>query len=370
VALYEQAIAKDSSFALAWSSLSMLHGRMFWFGNVDPTPARRERALAALEAAQRLAPNAPETHIALGSFAYRCDNNWRAALAEYALAEPSLPNDAQLLNLMAVAHRRLGQWPEARSRAERSVALNPRDASAVNMLVETVLTLRHYDEARALATRALETFPGDDSLREYLSLAQFALTNDRAARARDLAGLNPLGDNADGRKGAYLAALLAGDLVAADRALAAVRAETFVGLNGAIVEPVTLRRAGVAFLRGQGEAAEKFADEAIAFYRARNWSRRQQALAVLGIAEAEAYAGRADAAVRAARWSNTGTLMPTSPSSASGRWCRFTPCSAATKTRSRCCARSSPRRNRRRRRTFAATRCSRDSGTTRASSRF
>jgi tetratricopeptide (TPR) repeat protein len=144
----------------------------------------------------------------------------------------------------------------------------------------------------------LETFPDDDSLRDFVSLAQFTETNDRAARARDLAVLNPNGDNPDGRRGAYLVAMQAGDLVAAERALAAVRSETFVGLNSAIVEPVALRRAGVAYLRGQREAAEKLADEAIAFYRTRSWSRRQQTLALLGIAEAEAFAGRAEAAVR------------------------------------------------------------------------
>ena len=152
-----------------------------------------------------------------------------------------------------------------------------------------------------LATRALETFPGDDALREFISRANFALTNDRAVRASDLAVLDPNGDNPDGRMGAYLVAMQAGDLVAADRALTTVRAETIVGLNSAIVEPVVLRRAGVACLRGQREVAEKFADEAIAFYRARSWNRRQQTLALLGIAEAEAYAGRAEDAVRDAR---------------------------------------------------------------------
>ncbi|MSU51759.1 MAG: TIR domain-containing protein [Opitutus sp.] len=44
IALHEQAVAKDPGFALAFAALSVVHGKMYWFGAIDPTPERRARA--------------------------------------------------------------------------------------------------------------------------------------------------------------------------------------------------------------------------------------------------------------------------------------------------------------------------------------
>jgi TolB-like protein/Tfp pilus assembly protein PilF len=301
VVLLEQAVARDPAFALAFANLSIVHGLMYWFGNVDATAERRQRAQAALEAAQRLAPEAPETHIAQGAFAYQCKNDWHGALAEYAVAERNLPNDAQLQYRIGIAHRRLVQWPEALSRFERSAALNPHDLSSVSTLVDTALSLRHYERTRAFATRYQAIFPNDWRLRSLAIRAQFALDADRAAYARAWGAPRPGDDERARLQAAYESAIFAGDLTAAERTLADPRLTTLTTSGGTTVEPAALHRALVAFALGQREAAVKFSNEALAFYRSRTWTPRQQPPILLDIAQAEACAGRAEDAIRNGR---------------------------------------------------------------------
>ncbi len=71
-AFYERAVQLDPNFALAWARLSRANGRIYF--NCDDTTciARREAAKRALENAQKLEPNSPETLLALGYYQYRC----------------------------------------------------------------------------------------------------------------------------------------------------------------------------------------------------------------------------------------------------------------------------------------------------------
>jgi tetratricopeptide (TPR) repeat protein len=82
IELYERAVGLDPKFAQAYAKLSAAHGLLYWFTHWDPTPARREKAKAALDAAERLAPDAPETMMARGVYAYRCENDYERALAQ------------------------------------------------------------------------------------------------------------------------------------------------------------------------------------------------------------------------------------------------------------------------------------------------
>jgi hypothetical protein len=70
--------------------------------------------------------------------------------------------------------------------------------------------------------------------------------------------------------------MLAGDYAAAERALSDPRLITLVGLGAAVSDPVALHRALVAFLRGDSAATQAFADEALAYYRDRTWTPRQE----------------------------------------------------------------------------------------------
>jgi serine/threonine-protein kinase len=313
VALYEQAVAKDPRFALAFAHLSALHGLMYWFPAVDATAERRSKAEAALAAARRLAPDAPETHYAQGEFAYQCNDDWQGALVEYAVAESGMPNDAELQVEIGNAHRRLLNLTEAVRRYERAVALNPHDLNAVIALAETPLLMRRYAQAKTLAAQHLAVFPGDRRLRSVLISAQYELDGDYPAfnRARAEMGAGPVDPFGLGL--ALRTALLARDLSAAEHILADSRLDpnvsqdatdllfpglgTFYGAIGGL-DSKARHRALVAFLLGKREAAAQFANELIASYRQASQTPRQKPGALLVIAEAEAFAGRADEAIR------------------------------------------------------------------------
>src|SRR5512133_3974018 len=60
---YERAVQLDQNFALAWARLSQADADLYFIGG-DTTAARRDAAKQALENAQRLQPNTPETLLA------------------------------------------------------------------------------------------------------------------------------------------------------------------------------------------------------------------------------------------------------------------------------------------------------------------
>jgi len=299
IALYEQAVAKDPSFALAYAALCNAHGNMYWFGTIDPTPERKARAQAAMEAAKRVAPDAPETRMAEGIYAYFCDNDWSRALVSYRAAEAGLPNDARLLYLMGLAHRRLGQWSDGRSYQERALSLNPLELSVRTYLLETLWLLHCYAQVGEVARRGLTVTSGEQArtFQGYLNRAQYELDGDRAAYDRAQAELARTADDPTGPRVVYNTAMQARDYPGAQRALADPRQPPFASMGAVINDPVALHQALVAFLQDQKTAAQKFADEAIAYYRTERWTHRQEAMVMLGMARAAAYAGRADEAV-------------------------------------------------------------------------
>ena len=112
-------------------------------------------------------------------------------------------------------------------------------------------------------------------------------------------------DDEFGLRSAYQAAFRSGDLAAADHALADPRFPTLgIGESDTgsdFSSPAILRRAELAFLRGDRAAATRFADEAIAYFHRQVWTPRQKRGVALYVAEAQAYAGRAELALQGGR---------------------------------------------------------------------
>jgi len=301
IALYDQAAAADPKFALPHVQASILHGTLYWFGSLDATPARRARVEAELEAAKRLAPDAPETYLAQGSFDYTCRNDWAKSIVEYRKAEAGLPNDAQLQYRIGIAHRRLGQMEEAQRRFEISVTLNPNDLNAVATYFDNLLAMRHYRQLVAEIVRFEAIFPAERRLQTSRLRALYELDGNRSAFRRDMAALPPAAADPHGLQAAFAAAMDVGDLAAAEKVLEDPRMTGINDAGRAINYPVELARASLAWLRGRPEDARRFADEAIANIRSRKWAPRQEPGAQMGIAHAEAFAGRHEEALRDAR---------------------------------------------------------------------
>ena len=298
VSFYEQAVAKDPKFALAYVQLSIANSFIYWFGFLDPSPARRQRTLDALDAAMRLAPDLPETHIAEGVCAYRIQRDWARALTEFLIAEKRLPNDAELYYWIGLTYRRLGQGPESVAYIQHAVELNPKGVACMAMLSNTYDYLRRFNELIEIGKTYDPVKAHDNLTGEYVSLAQFQLDGDRSAYIKRFAAEPPSNGRSRRPSKPYRVAMLSGDYAAAGRRSPTPASPTLWGLESVLNEPVSLHRSLVAFLRGRPDEAKAFAGKAIASVRATQVTPRQEPFALMQIADAEAYSGMAVEAER------------------------------------------------------------------------
>jgi serine/threonine-protein kinase len=157
VAAYEEAVALDSTFVAAWAQLSRMHS--FLYGNAQITAAEAGQARTAAERALALAPDRFEGHLALGDYySYIPGDNVRA-LEQYALAQRTAPNNAQVLSAAALSEQGLGRWDAAVAHYRRALTLDPRATRTAFALARALLWLRRYPEALQAQDRALSLTP-------------------------------------------------------------------------------------------------------------------------------------------------------------------------------------------------------------------
>src|SRR5947209_18415562 len=107
VCFYEQAVQLDPAFALAWSRLSRADFDLYNSPN-DPTDARRDSAKRALDMAQKLQPNSPETLLALAYYQAVVLRDYELAKTTYRLVSKMLPGSGEVPAALAGIARRQG----------------------------------------------------------------------------------------------------------------------------------------------------------------------------------------------------------------------------------------------------------------------
>jgi TolB-like protein len=105
---YEEAVRRDPQFALAWAALARVHSILYYVN--DTTPARAATAERALAEADRLQAQAPETQLARGYFIELVLHDYKATADLMEEAHRTWPNNFELLQLLAFATARLGEW--------------------------------------------------------------------------------------------------------------------------------------------------------------------------------------------------------------------------------------------------------------------
>jgi TolB-like protein/Tfp pilus assembly protein PilF len=157
---YERAVQLDPGFALAWARLSRADAALY-FIRADQTPARRDVARRALENAQELSPNLPETQLALGYYQYWILRDYGLAKDTFARLSQILPGSSDILYALGLVIRRQGKWDESTAHFERCLALDPRNAEVLSNAAWTYAMLRNFPAALKLYDRALEITPDD-----------------------------------------------------------------------------------------------------------------------------------------------------------------------------------------------------------------
>ena len=150
--LYERALQLDPGFALARARLSQLQSWIYH--TFEPTAERKEKSRSLAERALQIQPDLAEGHLALGFSFYYGDRDYARALAEFALAQKGLPNDAEVYLSIGAIQRRQGKWEESNTNLEKAVSLSPLQNLVLNYQMQ-----RNFDAANAALDRALKLSP-------------------------------------------------------------------------------------------------------------------------------------------------------------------------------------------------------------------
>jgi tetratricopeptide (TPR) repeat protein len=158
VRLLTEAVARDPGFAEAHALLARRHLMAYWFYQ-DRSAAGLERARLSAERAVALAPDNPETHLALGFYYYMGHLDYDRALAEVQTALRLRPEYPEAIALQAFVHRRAGRVEESARLLERVVEVDSGSAYMWHNLGESYWLLRRYPEADRAFERALALNP-------------------------------------------------------------------------------------------------------------------------------------------------------------------------------------------------------------------
>jgi TolB-like protein/Tfp pilus assembly protein PilF len=159
IGFYEQAIARDPKYALAYTGLAEAYVLLPFYTATAPQDAFPKAKTAALKALQ-LDDKLAEAHTALGSLLCIGDLDMAGSISEFQRAIALNPN-------YATAHEWYGNFPlaalgrfdEAIAEGKRAIELDPLSPVINADLGQTLMNARRYDEAIAQLRKTLEIDP-------------------------------------------------------------------------------------------------------------------------------------------------------------------------------------------------------------------
>jgi serine/threonine protein kinase/Tfp pilus assembly protein PilF len=161
---YERAVQLDPNFAVAWARLSRADAHLY-FNRVDTTTsARGDAAKRALENAQKLEPNSPETLLALGYYQYWVLREYGPAKSTFGRVSKMLPGSSEVPLALARVAKREGHWDQSVAYYEQALTLDPRNAELLVDAAQTYEVLRQFPTALKLYDRALDITPNDPNV--------------------------------------------------------------------------------------------------------------------------------------------------------------------------------------------------------------
>jgi len=177
--LFEQAIARDPDFALAYAGEADTLALLERYASL-PSAESRARVQQAVERALALDDGLAEAHISLASLYTTYDWNWAGAERAFQRALALSPSAATAHHWYALLLARLGRHDEARGAIERARELDPLSAIMRAASANIAFYARRYADSLADCAGALELEPGFAP-----ALLQSALSLSFAGRHRE-----------------------------------------------------------------------------------------------------------------------------------------------------------------------------------------
>lgn len=172
---YQQAVALDPRYALAQARLAQAKIELLvrFPPSAEEARAQGEQARAAAAAALALDPASAEAHRAQAAWLGSIALDQAGALSETTRAQALAPQDATLLNALAVQQTAVGRLQEAVENHRRALALDPLSVLPHYNLGAVYLRLADYAEAEHVLREALELQPDISVVRAFLAIAVF-----------------------------------------------------------------------------------------------------------------------------------------------------------------------------------------------------
>ena len=167
---FQQAVAKDPTYALAYSGLADCYSLLPVYGFVPPKedfPKAKEAALKALQLDDTLA----EAHVSLAYIKTFYDWDWSGAEREFQRAIALNPSYATAHQWYGTALRTIGRLEEAIAEQKRALELDPLSLVINRDLGFTFYVSRQYDQVIEQERKTLELEPNFVGAHRTLGLA-------------------------------------------------------------------------------------------------------------------------------------------------------------------------------------------------------
>ncbi|MDQ1523263.1 MAG: eukaryotic-like serine/threonine-protein kinase, partial [Pyrinomonadaceae bacterium] len=159
IVIFEQAIAKDSGFALAYAGLADCYALQNWY--LEPPPADAfARAKQSAERAVALDDSLAEAHVSLANAKFHYDRDWAGAAAEFRRAIALNPNYPTAHHWYAFNLSAMERHDDALAEIKRAEELDPRSAVIATAVANVLFHARRFDEAIEQCRKALAMDPG------------------------------------------------------------------------------------------------------------------------------------------------------------------------------------------------------------------
>jgi serine/threonine-protein kinase len=152
----------DPNFAIAWARLSRVDAQIY--SSLTSTAARRDEAKRALESAQKLEPDSPETLLALGYYQFWALREYKLAKETFERLKTALPGFGEVLYALGRVTRREGHWDQSIDYFEQALSLDPRNVALLMDTASAYAQVRQFPTALKLYDRALDTIPNDQGV--------------------------------------------------------------------------------------------------------------------------------------------------------------------------------------------------------------